>query len=86
MAEKDLEDRLLTTTEVAKWLGIAPRTVCTWAECNELPAIKVGRQWRFCRGAVAKWLEQSNRLHSQNSAALAATAVIAAYTSSKPML
>jgi len=35
-----------------KWLGIAQRTVCTWAECDELPAIKVGRQWRFSRADI----------------------------------
>jgi excisionase family DNA binding protein len=47
---------LLTTAAVAKWLGIAPRTVCLWAECQEIPAIKLGRQWRFREGEVWDWL------------------------------
>ena len=40
-------ERLLTTLEVAAFLRIAPRTVCLWAECGELAAVRVGRQWRF---------------------------------------
>jgi excisionase family DNA binding protein len=47
---------LLTTAAVAKWLGIAPRTICLWAECKEIPAIKLGRQWRFREGEVFEWL------------------------------
>jgi excisionase family DNA binding protein len=77
------EDRMLSTEEVAKWLGIATRTVCTWAECNELPAVKVGRQWRFRRSSVAKWLEKPNRLQNPEPAATAASA---AYSQHKPRL
>jgi len=47
---------LLTTAAVAKWLGIAPRTVCLWAECKEIPAIKIGRQWRFRESELRDWL------------------------------
>jgi len=49
-------ESLLTTAAVAKWLGIAPRTVCLWAECKEIPAIKIGRQWRFREGELGEWL------------------------------
>jgi excisionase family DNA binding protein len=38
---------LLTTAEVAKLLRISARTVRLWAECSELPALRVGSQWRF---------------------------------------
>jgi excisionase family DNA binding protein len=48
---------LLTTAAVAKWLGVATRTICLWAECNEIPAIKVGRQWRFREGELREWLD-----------------------------
>ena len=48
---------LLTTAAVAKWLGISTRAVCLWAECNELPAIKIGRQWRFRQDELGKWLQ-----------------------------
>jgi len=56
--QKSLSNResFLTTAAVAKWLGIAPRTVCLWAECQEIPAIKIGRQWRFREGELGEWL------------------------------
>jgi excisionase family DNA binding protein len=47
---------LLTTAAVSKWLGISTRTLCLWAECREIPAIKVGRQWRFRESELASWL------------------------------
>jgi excisionase family DNA binding protein len=58
-SQKAPDEPLLTTEDVSKWLGIARRTVCLWAECSTLPAIKVGKQWRFRRSTVARWLEQS---------------------------
>ena len=48
---------LLSTAAVAKWLGVSTRTVCLWAECKEIPGIKIGRQWRFREGELRQWLE-----------------------------
>jgi excisionase family DNA binding protein len=48
---------LLTTAAVAKWLGISTRAVCLWAECKEIPAIKIGRQWRFRQEELSEWLK-----------------------------
>jgi len=47
---------LMTTAAVSKWLGVSTRTLCLWAECQEIPAIKVGRQWRFRESELANWL------------------------------
>lgn len=47
---------LMTTAAVAKWLGVSTRTLCLWAECKEIPAIKIGRQWRFRESELARWL------------------------------
>ena len=60
--EKSLSNResFLTTAAVAKWLGVAPRTICLWAECKEIPAIKIGRQWRFREGELWDWLRNPN--------------------------
>jgi excisionase family DNA binding protein len=52
-----LHDTLLSTATVARWLGISTRTVCFWAECGEIPALKVGRQWRFREDEVRQWLD-----------------------------
>jgi len=57
---------LLTTAAVAKWLGVSTRTICLWAECKELPAIKIGRQWRFREGELAAWLQNSGSAKVSN--------------------
>jgi len=51
------DDAFLSTATVARWLGISPRTVCFWAECGEIPALKVGRQWRFRENEIRRWLD-----------------------------
>ena len=60
-------DPLLTTAAVARWLGVSTRTVCLWAECKELPAIKIGRQWRFREGELSAWLQSPNAERVTNS-------------------
>ncbi|MCC6390541.1 MAG: helix-turn-helix domain-containing protein [Bryobacterales bacterium] len=49
--------QFLTTTQVADMLNIAPRTVCLWAECGEIPGIKLGRHWRFSEESIRHWIE-----------------------------
>src|SRR5438270_1223585 len=58
LMEKSLSnyEPFLSTAAVAKWLGVSTRAVCLWAECKELPAIKIGRQWRFKQEALSEWL------------------------------
>ena len=57
--EKLLSTRepLLSTAAVAKWLGVSTRTVCLWAECREIPGLKLGRQWRFRESELREWLD-----------------------------
>jgi excisionase family DNA binding protein len=58
MTDKVLGRNLLATAIVANWLGISTRTLRLWAECREIPARKVGRQWRFREDEVKEWLER----------------------------
>ena len=57
---------LLTTAAVAKWLGISTRAVCLWAESRVLPAMKIGRQWRFRQDEVSKWLRSPESAKVKN--------------------
>lgn len=88
MVVRNCEPLLLNSTQVARLLGISPRTVCMWAECSELPGFKVGRQWRFRSDAICGWLEKSDpgtRLGKNGppftAAATAASAASTAYNS-----
>lgn len=44
--------------DVAKWLDVTARTVCLWAERGKIPAVKVGRQWRFRPADLNVWLSR----------------------------
>ncbi len=54
------EGPLLTTKEVSRWLGVSSRTLRLWAESCEIPALKVGCQWRFDRNSIQEWLKRRN--------------------------
>jgi excisionase family DNA binding protein len=68
MEKSTNREPLLTTAAVAKWLGISTRAICLWAECNELPAIKVGRQWRFRQDELSDWLQNPSSEKVRNDA------------------
>jgi excisionase family DNA binding protein len=58
---------LMSTAAVAKWLGISTRAVCLWAECKTIPALKIGRQWRFRPEEVQAWIESPQAAKVKNS-------------------
>jgi excisionase family DNA binding protein len=51
------ESPVLTALELAKYLRIHPTTVYKLAKRGELPAFKVGGDWRFNRASIEQWLE-----------------------------
>ena len=58
---------LLNAVAVAKCLGIAPRTVCLWAASKTIPAIKIGRQWRFRENELLEWLRNRSARKSDTT-------------------
>ena len=55
-------DEILTISEVAELLKVADKTVYGLAQRSELPAFKVGGQWRFSRSAIDSWIaEQTSK-------------------------
>jgi excisionase family DNA binding protein len=49
---------LLDVAEAAKLLRIHPKTLRTKARCGIIPAVQVGRLWRFRASALNEWLEE----------------------------
>ena len=45
----------MTADEVAEWLGLSVETIYRKARSGELPALRIGRRWRFLRGALEQW-------------------------------
>lgn len=50
-------EAFLTTDEVLAYLQVNLRTVYRLIEAGKLPAVRVGRQWRFRRRDVDAWLD-----------------------------
>jgi len=50
-------DQFMTTEEVLDYLQVNLRTVYRLIRRRKIPAIRVGRQWRFRRGDIDAWLE-----------------------------
>jgi excisionase family DNA binding protein len=53
-----MPDEILTLPEVAILLKVAEKTLYTMAQKAQLPAFKVGGQWRFKRVDIDRWIEQ----------------------------
>lgn len=50
-------EAFLTTDEVLAYLKVNLRTVYRLIDAGQLPALRVGRQWRFRRKDIDAWLE-----------------------------
>jgi excisionase family DNA binding protein len=48
---------VLNAKEAAEFLGFNPYTIREKARAGEIPALKVGRQWRFSRQALLAFIE-----------------------------
>ncbi len=51
---------LMTLEEVASYLRVTKKTIYRLLQRRNIPATKVGRQWRFEKGAIDDWLRQSS--------------------------
>lgn len=52
----------LTTEEVLSYLKVNPRTIYRLIRSGELPAIRIGRQWRFRRSDLDDWIERQRSM------------------------
>ena len=55
---KPEHEAFLTTDEVLAYLQVNLRTVYRLIDAGNLPAVRVGRQWRFRRADIDAWLDQ----------------------------
>ena len=54
-------EEYLTAKQVAKYLQVKPLTVYQWARTEKIPAVKIGRIWRFKKEAIDSFLEKKNK-------------------------
>lgn len=49
---------IMTTKELAKYLKLHEITIGKYAARGEIPAIRIGRVWRFDKEAIDNWIKQ----------------------------
>jgi excisionase family DNA binding protein len=49
---------ILTLEEVAAYLRLKPQTIYKWAQEKRIPAVKLGKEWRFRRSILDRWLDE----------------------------
>lgn len=52
---------IMTVEQVAAYLQVSKRSVYNLAAAGEIPAAKVGEQWRFYRPEIDRWLIRLSR-------------------------
>jgi excisionase family DNA binding protein len=50
-------NEILTIDEVARYLRLTPQTIYKWAQEKRIPAVKLGKEWRFRRAVIDKWFD-----------------------------
>ena len=71
------DEAFLTTEEVLEYLQVNLRTVYRLIKARKIPAVRVGRQWRFRKRDIDNWLDsqRTNAVASQGTSQEGATAV-----------
>ena len=73
------DEVFLTTEEVLEYLQVNLRTVYRLIKAGKIPAVRVGRQWRFRKRDIDAWLDsQRSRNDGPLAAAVAAPGGVAA--------
>jgi len=55
---REAENEIMTVEEVAVYLRLQPQTIYKWAQEKRIPAAKLGKEWRFRRSILDRWLDQ----------------------------
>jgi excisionase family DNA binding protein len=63
------DEGFLTTEEVLEYLQVNLRTVYRLIKAGKIPAVRVGRQWRFRKRDIDAWLESQRSRHTRASGA-----------------
>jgi excisionase family DNA binding protein len=67
-----IDETFLTTEEVLEYLQVNLRTVYRLIKAGKIPAVRVGRQWRFRKRDIDAWLDSQRGPRGGGRAAAAA--------------
>ena len=50
-------DNYVSIDEIADYMGVKTVTVRSWLKKTDIPAHKIGRQWKFKRTEIDEWIK-----------------------------
>ncbi len=62
-----MPEKLLTLEQVAEYLNVNKFTIYRFLAQKQLPAFKVGNQWRFKRKMIEAWLRRTSNIQKKRS-------------------
>jgi len=55
------KSELMTAIETCRYLKITQRTLYRYLRSRQIPAFKLGREWRFVRSDLEQWIRDRTR-------------------------
>jgi excisionase family DNA binding protein len=56
-------DKVLTLEEVADYLNVHPSTIYRLVKKSQIPAFKIGSDWRFNSDSIERWIKAREGLN-----------------------
>ena len=53
--------QIMTTKEMAAYLKLHEITICKYAATGAIPAIRIGRVWRFDKDVIDDWIAEGQK-------------------------
>jgi excisionase family DNA binding protein len=53
--------QIMTTKEIAKYLKLHQITICKLSKEGKIPAIQIGRVWRFDKEIIDEWIARGEK-------------------------
>ncbi len=61
---REIEEGIMTVHDVAHYLRLSEAKVYQMAQDSELPAIRIGKSWRFKKDLIDEWLRHQAATNS----------------------
>ena len=57
-----MQSPLMNLDELAKYIGVSNTTVYRYLKQEKLPAIKIGRLWKFRKEKIDEWITRQEKI------------------------
>jgi len=54
-----MSNHVLTISEVAQYLSVSESTIYKMVKEGQIPAVRIGKSWRFLQTVIDTWLEEA---------------------------